>query len=517
MELDNPVLSELDSLSPHAKSALAQAHGKLLTLNSGGAPLGPAPDAGAADAPKLQPLGNPSEQPPSAPGMLPTIGGAQQPQQSPGMLPTLAQPSAQVDADRTELNRKITSGSGVSQIHNPFLKTLGVIGDAVGTGLFPRIAAQIPGTTAHHQQLIGADAARLKADEGVETEAAKNQETAAQANQYNAHADSLENPAENVQPITTDEGIYGLNRKTGGVNPLSAPGGEPLKPPAKPKTLQHIETDQGIFSLDPSTGALTPLTFNGQPLKGKQPRDAANKTVQLEIGGKPHTVMVDDSGNVVKDLGATGEKPPTVNVNANTSALDRESSRFAKTHEKSVSDADAQLEKIADARAMVNGNAESQALGIPKVLTALVSGAGSGVRITQPELNAIAKARGVQGDFEGFVNKISGKGSLTAQQQQQLTQILDDVHTRILTKRGIASDALDAINGAGSRDEVIKADKIARQKLTDIATSGGANTHTSGDEMITVQVPGHQPGQIHASQKAQFLKDFPNAVFPKGR
>lgn len=181
MELDNPVLSELDSLSPHAKNALAQAHGKLLTLSSGGAPLGPAPDAGASAAPKLQPLGNPSEQPPSAPGMLPTIGGAQQQQQSPGMLPTLAQPSPTVAGDRAELSRLNTTGSGVSQIHNPFLKTLGVIGDAVGTGLFPRIAAQVPGTTAHHQQLVGAAGQQLKADEGVETEAAKNELTGAQA------------------------------------------------------------------------------------------------------------------------------------------------------------------------------------------------------------------------------------------------------------------------------------------------------------------------------------------------
>lgn len=184
MQMDNPVLSELDSLSPHAKSALAQAHGKLLTLNSGGAPLGPAPDAaaGAPASPKLPTLGNPSEQPPSAPaGMLPTIGTQHPPAQSPGMLPTLAQPSARVSGDQAELDRKMSTGSGISQIHNPFLRTLGTIGDAIGTGLFPRIAAQIPGTTAHHQQLVGEDTRKLETDEDVEKEAAKNQLTGAQA------------------------------------------------------------------------------------------------------------------------------------------------------------------------------------------------------------------------------------------------------------------------------------------------------------------------------------------------
>jgi len=157
-----------------------------------------------------------------------------------------------------------------------------------------------------------------------------------------------------------------------------------------------------------------------------------------------------------------------------TAALDRESTRFAKPHEKSLTDANSQLEKIADARAMINGSAEAQALGVPKVFTALVGGQGSGVRITQPELNSIAKARGLTGDVEGFINSVSGAGKLTDTQKQQLTGILDDVAARVKQKQALANDALDKINGARNRDEIVKIDSDVRYKLSEMEKGGNA-------------------------------------------
>lgn len=158
--------------------------------------------------------------------------------------------------------------------------------------------------------------------------------------------------------------------------------------------------------------------------------------------------------------------------------LDRETARMAKPYEKANDAASTQLDKIDDARNMIGGNAEAQALGIPKVLTALVGGQGTGVRITTPELNAIATARGWSGDLQGTLNSISGKGKLTSTQQQQLKQILDDVKTRITQKRQIANDALDKINGGATREDVIAADKEARQKMTDLESGKTASTPT---------------------------------------
>ena len=168
---------------------------------------------------------------------------------------------------------------------------------------------------------------------------------------------------------------------------------------------------------------------------------------------------------------AQSSRPPS---EAAQNTLDREAKSFGASHAKSLDAATAQLEKIDDARAMINGNAEAQALGIPKVLTALVSGQGTGVRITQPELTSILKARGWAGDAEGFISSISGLGKLSKTQQQQLTGILDDVKARVQQKRQIASDTLDTINNAKSRDEIVGADTAARKKLGDLEKQGSA-------------------------------------------
>ena len=53
-----------------------------------------------------------------------------------------------------------------------------------------------------------------------------------------------------------------------------------------------------------------------------------------------------------------------------------------------------------------------QGLAIPELLTSLVSGQGTGVRITQPELNAITANRGIKGNAEAWFNSMAGKGKL---------------------------------------------------------------------------------------------------------
>lgn len=141
---------------------------------------------------------------------------------------------------------------------------------------------------------------------------------------------------------------------------------------------------------------------------------------------------------------------------------------LTKPHEKAFEDANTQLEKINDAQLMVKGGAIDQALGVPKVMTALVSGAGSGVRVTQAELNAIGHARGISGDVEGTIRSWLGQGKLTPQQQSQLTDVLENVKQRVIQKRGIANDAILGIRGAPDTTGMIAADNTARKKIMDL-------------------------------------------------
>lgn len=82
----------------------------------------------------------------------------------------------------------------------------------------------------------------------------------------------------------------------------------------KPTGKAQIITagDGSLFSVDPDDPTHpSPITGpDGKPIMGK----GDGKYVQLEIGGQPHTVEVDDKGNTIKDLGATGEKPTNIHV-----------------------------------------------------------------------------------------------------------------------------------------------------------------------------------------------------------
>jgi hypothetical protein len=54
-----------------------------------------------------------------------------------------------------ELKRLTDTGSGVSQIKNPFLRTLGRIGDVAESAILPTVARITPGTTMNHDRLVG--------------------------------------------------------------------------------------------------------------------------------------------------------------------------------------------------------------------------------------------------------------------------------------------------------------------------------------------------------------------------
>ena len=506
----NPVLTEIQGLSPAAKGALQMA-GHTLAAPS------PAATA-AASAPSVIPPGmllpHPSAGP--EPGSI-SMGDSSPLLSMPSPAPQLvtgpkrgqemmsngqATPMGTTMGDTAERSRLLGEKPGVENIaHNiegsrlgeahPFLGKLlggvaqgaGLLGDTLLHAASPGLERLVPGTEGNYARNLSRADTALTQDIGNAQKEAQAAEENATAGKTSAETPEVAPNAESTRNLQGAEAGHAEAE----TNALQHPA----------QTWEVHDTDAGPVLFNKATGTAQHLSVDGQPVGPKlkltqsQPIDGPD--------GKPHTYMLDDKGNKVVDLGVHYERPQVTNVNAGLTALDRESKQFGTPHQKAVTDANTQLEKIADARAMVNGNAESQALGIPKVLTALVSGAGSGVRITQPELNAIAKARGLTGDVEGTLNSWAGKGRLTAEQQRQLTGILDDVKTRILQKQQIASEALDKINGAQSREDIVQADKEAREKLNSMEK--GETAHKVGD---TVTLDG---------QKVTIKKIYPDGTF----
>lgn len=260
---DSSILGEIDALSPKTKQALAMAHSTLasgqtppmsgLTGGTSEQPPAPVRPIGAGSAPSL--TGNPQSQQPIAPIA------------SPKQIPTLG---PKMHPAEDELERERNSGSRISQIHNPWLRGLATAGDAVASGLFPRIASVIPGTEAHHSMVLGRDQAAVNNERANEAAAAKNEETSALTHEAEARTKKLGEPPipkqeEEGKTITTDQGIMQWNPETKRYD-ISA-GNVPHKDGA---SSIHTDSDGNLLHVD-AEGHATPVTINGQPVKGKLP------------------------------------------------------------------------------------------------------------------------------------------------------------------------------------------------------------------------------------------------------
>ena len=144
-------------------------------------------------------------------------------------------------------------------------------------------------------------------------------------------------------------------------------------------------------------------------------------------------------------------------------ALDREIKQYGAPYSKIHADIGNQIGKINDTMTMIHsGGYTGQNLSQIKILTSLVSGQGTGVRVTKSEIDQITNARGVQGKFEAWLDRLLGQGSLSQQQQKEMNNILSDVKQRLLDKQAIADRASDKMENSNSREDILKADKEAR-------------------------------------------------------
>lgn len=372
------------------------------------------------------------------------------------------------------------------------------IGNVAGDILAPGVTAMIPGSDLNRVLQHNANQGLLTSlQEQDQTE----QNNASKRNLEGAQAAQAESGK--ITPLATDSGYVGFNGSSGQVTPLQDQSGQQLQPADKqtPESV-HVLPDGKVISIskDKDGKPQASVVYQGDP-------SVKTEIKQIEVNGKPHQVLFNSqSGEQLKDLGETGEKPPTVNVNAGVGALDRETKQFGGAHQKAVDGASAQLEKIDDATNMIRGNAEAQGLGIPKVLTALVGGQGTGVRITQAELTQIAHSRGLQGDFEGTLNKWEGKGALSHEQQSQLVSILNEVRQRIIQKQAIHAAALDTINSATSRDQIIQADKDARDQVTALENSAGQQQGGKTFSLKSAMALPFNKGKNEADVKADLQK-----------
>lgn len=229
-----------------------------------------------------------------------------------GVSPPAASPlQKQTSTDQAELSRLNDTGSGITQIKNPFarggLRGLNIAGE-VASSFLPQIGSAlhaIPGTEEHHQSLINRQQGIVGQDIGLGEKEAQTAHARAQVPFTEAQTDKTQAETDAIgQPKPKEESYKPYPNFTDS-------DGTPLK--IEETSGKVLRADGGI-----------PTGFKAaKPEQPFQTRD-----VTRVVHGVPHSVMVDaQTGNDVKDLGQTkvpGETPGDKRSAAESVQVERE-------------------------------------------------------------------------------------------------------------------------------------------------------------------------------------------------
>ena len=244
-------------------------------------------------------LYQPGQPAPGDASLLPPDMVSSAPASAPAPDP-LAAPIADTQQKLQRVNWHQANGWGSPNNHpgtmGKIAHVLSVAGNIAGDIVAPNVMANIPGTQLNMQSQHNGLTHQL---EGLTQEQSENQSRNA-----STQATQLANAAEPGRVADTHA------QSTAQTRHLNDEA-DNLENPQPDYEFQ--QTDHGLLRIDKKTGAAQPVTLNGIPIGPKM----QTKVAQLEVGGKPHSELINENtGEVVKDLGETGEKPPQVHVSA---------------------------------------------------------------------------------------------------------------------------------------------------------------------------------------------------------
>ncbi len=532
----NPIWDEIQqahgSLSPAAQRAVAMSGVPQRAAEAEAGPLG----------------GQPAEAPPQAPRPIASpsslnVRGLGSPAASPASATPIASPEA---AHLGELNRVTappmaatnplahtkadTGRSGIGQIHNPFLRGLATVGDAVGSAVLPNVLRFVPGTELHHRDVVS-DA------EGVVNADVARAKSGAETSEANARAESLTNPKEAIK--TPFEAWWSTNKgvkqpedwlKTEEAAKYHAPNEYADFKQGYAQSHPDATPDQIVsaFAAKPTAATAAPhfvhmpgvgVVSLSHGADGKVASDLVYKEdpkietdlTDLDVGGIPHKVIVNkQTGKVIQDLGKSGIKPPVVNVNAEANRSDHSyDKRNAELTAigKPVTDMMGRFGRLQDTIAA--GTPQADALVAPELLTVMAGGAGSGLRMNEAEIARIVGGRSHWENLRGAIQKWSldpkSANSITPEQRQQIRSLVSAVGDKLAKKQQILNESYSALAATDDEKEHRNIVNKARSRFSEI-DGGGESEGT-----INVQLPDGRIGPIHPSQKGQFLKDNPGS------
>lgn len=148
--------------------------------------------------------------------------------------------------------------------------------------------------------------------------------------------------------------------------------------------------------------------------------------------------------------------------------------------QKQFSAASTQLDKVHDAQNLLaNGGNAGDVLASMKTLSSLAAGQGSGVRITQAELNGVLHNQGIKGNIESWLSQAQGEGTMSPQRRDEISRVLNAAEAELQKKMSQQDQYMDRLTGAKSPDEVNAIKSEYRKSLYQPSSNNGESVGTA--------------------------------------
>lgn len=379
-----------------------------------------------------------------------------------------------------------STGSGISQIKNPYARNALRAVSAIGSAILPRTMGRIPGTEEHHNQLLGTARQNIAGDIEEQGKEATNAETQARIPLTEAQTGLTEQQTKNLANPQPKQGL--TPEETTIHDLMMGENGQPRINPQTQKPFTYLEAYQAVKQA-------------GQDVKP----DAGRKTndVPRVIGGVTHMIKVDAAtGEDIKDLGPTklpGESSEQKRTAQESAQVERESrgnirkaeGEFRNT-QKSVGQLSSAIDQAADGNGLLTSFVPTmEVLGI---------NAANGVhRISPAEAQAANLPGGWSEQFNAWFDKAaSGQISpqLKAEGKALAKMLLDSSYHRYKSTYDDENSIVSGYGGTGFNKRVPLIQQEGDQQ-------GGGGSVKLTDNGVSYNIP--------ADQVQAFKADHPDA------
>lgn len=417
----------------------------------------------------------------ASPGPVAVPGGASAVPVGPSMPNATATRQA---GDEAELARLKSTGSGVEQLQHkhPILGTIARIGDAALGSLFPRVAMNVPGTTAHHQVLEARSQGAVAQDVGEQEKEAQAAESQARAGAVpstiahtQADTDALLHPQAKVGATPDDQVIHDL-----------------------------MTGDNGKPRVNPKTGM--PYSYLDAYTTVKQ----AAQDVKPEVTAKPDSPeqqFIDEYqrthkgatvGQAVAAYAAATQKPERAGAgNARSDKSYTYNNDKIDKLGKPIEDAVARMGRLRET--LAQGTPQADALVAPELLTIMAGGAGSGLRMNEAEISRIVGGRSVWESLKANMQRWStdpnAARSITPDQQKQIHALVDAVNVKLQKKQQSLDQAREKLLDSDDPKEHRRIVTDAHHALTQVDEAA------PGAEGEEIEFERGADGKLHQKKK----------------